>query len=142
MHSARRVTVATIMLFTLLAIAACGVPPDPSREQPRLSEFAQGSADALTQAGVTKIVSWSDRVEQPVQVTTRGGPIYFPFPRGLPLARFALSVDGGRVTVRSDDFDERNFDTYTASMRPVIAEALRLTRENNARLETREKASP
>src|SRR5512137_1113214 len=104
---------AAIRAFTLLALAAlvaCGVPPDPSREQPRLSEFAQGYANALGQAGVTKIVSWSDRVEQPVQVTSRGGPIYFPYPRGLPLARFALVVDGGRTVVRSDDFDERNFD--------------------------------
>jgi hypothetical protein len=142
MHPARLATYGAVMLFTFLAIAACGVPPDPSREQPRLSEFAQGFAEALGQAGVIKIVAWSDRVEQPVQVTTRGGPIYFPYPRGVPLARFALGIDGGRATVRSDEFDDGNFETYTASMRPVIAEALRLTRENNARLETREKASP
>ena len=130
-----------LAVLAVALVAGCGVPPDPSREQPRLSEFAQPSAGDLAQAGVTKIVSWSDRTEQPVQVTTTGGPVYFPYPRGEPLARFALLVDGGRATVRSDDFDEREFARYTASMRRVIDEALRLTRENNARLDVREKAS-
>lgn len=130
-----------VVVLAFAFLAGCGVPPDPSREQPRLSEFAQSYAGDLGQAGVTKILSWSDRVEQPVQVTARRGPVYFPYPRGEPLARFALLVDAGRTTVRSDDFDERDFDRYTASMRRIIDEALRLTRDNNARLETLEKAS-
>ena len=121
-------------------LTSCGVPPDPGREQPRLSAFAQQDAAALAQAGITKIVSWSDRPEQPVQVTTAAGPIYFPYPQGLPLARFVVIVDGGRVTVKSDDYDERNHEAYTGTMRRIIDESIRWARGNNARTDEKEKA--
>lgn len=131
-----------IAFFALcvIALSGCGVPPDPGREQPRLSAFAQQDAAALAQAGIGKIVSWSDRPEQPVQVTTTGGPIYFPYPQGLALARFVIIVDGNRVIVKSDDYDERNHDAYTETMRRIIDESIRWARGNNARIEEKEKA--
>jgi hypothetical protein len=108
-----------------LALAGCDVPPDPQREVPQLSELAQQHADPLLRAGIAKIVSWSDRIDQPVQVLTRAGPVYFPYPRDLPLFRFALVVDGARVTVKSDDYDPRDHERDTAALRRVVDEALR-----------------
>ncbi|CAG0992889.1 hypothetical protein BURK1_02367 [Burkholderiales bacterium] len=123
------------------ALVACGVPPDPSREQPALASAVADALPALRAAGISKIHAWSDRLEQPVQVTSAGGPLYFPYPRGMPLARFALHADAERVVVLSDDYDPAAHDRYVESMRRVIAESLRLAGENAARLETREKAS-
>lgn len=109
----------------VLALAGCDVPPDPQREVPTLSQYAQQQADPLLQAGIAKIVAWSDRVDQPVQVLTRAGPVYFPYPRGLPLFRFALAVDGTRITVKSDEYDPRDHERDTAALRRVVDEALR-----------------
>jgi hypothetical protein len=129
------------LALAITVLCTCGVPPDPSREQPQLSAFATQYTGALVQAGITKIVSWSDRPEQPVQVTTRGGPIYFPYPQGMPLARFALTVDANAVTVTSDDYDERNHDAYTETMRRIINESIRWTAGNNERLEQKERVT-
>lgn len=128
-------------LLLVLALASCGVPPDPSREQPALANAVADAHPALRAAGISKIHSWSDRPSQPVQVTSAGGPLYFPWPADVPLARFALHADAERVYVFSDDYDPATHDRYVESMRRVIAQALRLAGENDARLETREKAS-
>ena len=137
-HS-RTVAIAAIVLAA--ALVSCGVPPDPSREQPALATSVADALPALKAAGISKIHAWSDRSEQPVQVTSAGGPVYFPYPQGLPLARFALHADADRIRVYSDDYDPADHDRYVEAMRRVIAQALRLAGDNNARLETREKAS-
>jgi hypothetical protein len=139
---AARGVVACLTAFVVLALYGCGVPPDPTREQPRLSAYAQRFAPELREAGITKIVSWSDRIEQPVQVRSAAGPLYFPYDIGVPLARFALNVDGGRIQVLADDYDDANFDRYTQTMSWVIRRAVELARTNNARAAQREKASP
>ena len=133
---------ARLTLLAALFVCACGVPPDPGREQPRLSAYAQRFIPELREAGITKIVSWSDRLEQPVQVRSNVGPLYFPYDAGVPLARFALNLDGGNVQVLADDFDDANFDRYTQTMAWVIRRATELARTNNARAAQHEKASP
>jgi len=133
---------AGLTVLIALCLCSCGVPPDPTREQPRLSAYAQRFAPELREAGITKIVSWSDRVEQPVQVRSAAGPLYFPYDAGVPLARFALNVDGGAVQVLADDYDDANFDRYTLTMSWVIRRAVELTGTNNARAAQRERASP
>jgi len=128
--------------LVVLCLCSCGVPPDPTREQPRLSTYAQRFAPELREAGITKIVSWSDRVEQPVQVRSAVGPLYFPYDAGVSLARFALNVDGGAIQVLADDYDDSNFDHYAQTISWVIRRAVELARSNNARAAQREKASP
>jgi len=140
--AAARGVAAGLAALVVLCLCACGVPPDPTREQPRLSSYAQRFAPELRAAGITKIVSWSDRVEQPVQVRSAVGPIYFPYDAGVPLARFALNVDGGAIQVLADDYDDANFDRYTQTMSWVIRRAVELARSNNATAAQREKASP
>jgi hypothetical protein len=125
----------------VLAFAGCGVPPEPSRDQPALAAAMAPMGDELARAGITTIHAWSDRAEQPVQVLTRGGPIYFPWPAGVPLARFALVVDGNRIRVASDDYDPASHDRYVATMKRASGEALRLAADQNAVQATREKAS-
>jgi hypothetical protein len=149
LHAARRRADGTasgiaagLAALVVLCLCSCGVPPDPTREQPRLSAYAQRFAPDFREAGITKIVSWSDRVEQPVQVRSAAGPLYFPYDAGVPLARFALNVDGEAVLVLADDYDDANFDRYTMTMSWVIRRAVELTRTNNARAAQREKASP
>ena len=129
------------MVAAAVLFGGCGVPPDPSREQPVLSNWAQSYVPALQQAGISKIVSWSDRPEQPVQVMSAGGPVYFPYAPRVSLVRFALTVDGGRATVKSDDCPPEQHDRYVATMDWVLRESLRFTTQNNTRLETKEKAS-
>lgn len=131
----------TLAATLVLAIAGCGVPPDPSRGQPALAAAMAPMGDELARAGITKIHAWSDRAEQPVQVLTRGGPIYFRWPAGVPLARFALVVDGNTVRVASDDYDPASHDRYVAAMKRATGEALRLAGDQNAVQATREKAS-
>ena len=133
---------ACLAALVVLCLCSCGVPPDPTREQPRLSTYAQRFAPELREAGITKIVSWSDRVEQPVQVRSAVGPLYFPYDAGVSLARFALNVDGGAIQVLADDYDDFNFDRYAQTMSWVIRRAVELARSNNARAAQREKASP
>jgi len=135
-------TTAGLAAVVALCLCSCGVPPDPTREQPRLSAYAQRFAPDFREAGITRIVSWSDRVEQPVQVLSAAGPLYFPYDAGVPLARFALNVDGGAIQVLADDYDDANFDRYTQTMSWVIRRAVELARSNNARAAQREKASP
>jgi len=130
-----------LVVLAMAALSGCGVPPDPAREQPRLAAVAEQYGDAMAQSGITKIVSWSDRPEQPVQVLTRGGPIYFPYPPGLRLARFAIIIDGSHVSVRSDDYDERDHEAYVETMRYIVDESIRWTRSNNTRLEEKEKVT-
>jgi hypothetical protein len=129
------------MIAVAALFAGCGVPPDPSREQPVLSNWAQSYVPALQQAGISKIVSWSDRPEQPVQVMSTGGPVYFPYAPGVSLVRFALTVDGGRAMVKSDDYAPDRHQRYVATMDWVLRESLRFTTQNSTRLETKEKAS-
>ena len=133
---------ACLAMVVMMCVCACGVPPDPTREQPRLSAYAQRFVPELREAGITKIVSWSDRPEQPVQVRSNVGALYFPYDAGVPLARFALNLDGGTVQVLADDFDDANFDRYTQTMAWVIRKATELARTNNARAAQHEKASP
>jgi hypothetical protein len=133
---------ACLAVLAAIGVCACGVPPDPTREQPRLSAYAQRFVPELREAGVTKIVSWSDRLEQPVQVLSSVGPLYFPYDASVPLARFALKVDGGTIQVFADDFDDANFDRYSQTMAWVIRRATELARTNNARAAQYEKASP
>lgn len=122
----------------VLALAGCDIPPDPQREVPPLSQLAQQQADPLLQAGIAKIVAWSDRADQPVQVLTRAGPVYFPYPRGLPLFRFALVVDGARITVKSDEYDPSDHERDTAALRRVVDEALRQAGAHVAATEQRD----
>jgi len=93
-------------------------------------------------AGITRIVSWSDRMEQPIQVRSAAGPLYFPYDAGVPLACFALNVDAGAVVVFADDYEDANFNRYAQTMSWVISRAVELTRAHNARAAQREKASP
>jgi hypothetical protein len=112
--SIRRIALACLTVAAFFG--GCGVPPDPSREQPVLSNWAQSYVPALQQAGISKIVSWSDRAEQPVQVMSTGGAVYFPYAPGVSLVRFALTVDGGRATVKSDDYAPEQHDRYVSTM--------------------------
>lgn len=136
-----RLPVAALAAGLAIALAGCGVPPEPSRDQPALAVAIAPIQAELAAAGITKIHAWSDRAEQPVQVLTRGGPIYFRWPAGVPLARFALVVDGGSVRVASDDYDPASHDRYVAAMKRATGEALRLAFDQNAVQATREKAS-
>jgi hypothetical protein len=138
----RRGIAGFLAALVALGLSSCGVPPDPTRDQPRLSAYAQRFAPDLREAGITKIVSWSDRLEQPIQVRSAVGPLYFPYDAGVPLARFALKADGGAVVVYADDYDDANFDRYTQTMSWVIRRAIELTRTNNARAAQHERASP
>ncbi len=136
MRATRRTLVLAVPLA--LALAGCDVPPEPQREVPQLTQFAQQRADPLLRAGITRILAWSDRFEQPVQVLTRAGPVYFPYPRGLPLFRFALVVDGARVTVKSDDYEPRDHERDAAALQRVVDEALRYAGEHVAGHDQRE----
>jgi hypothetical protein len=90
---------------------------------------------------ISKIVSWSDRPEQPVQVMSTGGPVYFPYAPGVSLVRFALTVGGGRAMVKSDGYAPDQHERYVATMDWVLRESLRFATQNNMRLETKQKAS-
>ena len=138
----RREFACFLAALVALGLQSCGVPPDPTREQPRLSAYAQRFAPELREAGITKIVSWSDRLEQPVSVRSAVGPLYFPYDAGVTLARFALNADGGAVVVYADDYDDANFDRYTQTMAWLIRRPVALARTNNARAAQHEKASP
>jgi len=128
-------------VVALAVTGGCGVPPDPVHEQPRLAAYASQYRAPLRAAGIQKIVSWSDRAEQPVQVTTQGGPIYFPYRPGIALARFTLDATGPTIRVLADDYDGAGHERYTQTMSWVIGEALRFAGDNNARIGQRDRAS-
>ena len=129
-------TAAAVLLALL--VAGCETPPpDPVREASALSELAQRRGEALQRAGITKIVAWSQRADQPVQVLTRSGPVYFPLPRELQLLRFALVVDGARVQVRSDEYDAGAHELQAEAMRKIVDEAIRLAGRHTAQADER-----
>jgi hypothetical protein len=136
MRARRRILLLAVSLA--LALAGCGAPPEPQREVAQLSELAQRRADALQQAGIARIHSWSDRIDQPVQVLTRAGPVYVAYPQGLPLFRFALIVDGTRVTVKSDEYEPRAHGRDSAALQRVVDEALQYAGNHVAAHDQRE----
>ena len=115
---------------------------EPQTVVPALAPYASARAGALSAEGVEKVVVWSNRPEQPVQVITRNGAIYFPWPPSLPFAAFAVDVRGSDASVRADGFVDADRTRYASAIDFALAESQRLARDNNARLEIREKASP
>jgi hypothetical protein len=141
MHPIVRSTRALVLAAAAL-LAACQMPPsEPVTPQPALVRYAVPHASALAVAGVAKIVAWSDRPEQPVQVLTHNGAIYFAWPRGVPFASFALDVTGAaEITVRADGYAEADRARYAGAIDAAAREALRLAGDHNARVELRERA--
>ena len=85
-------------------------------------------ADDLRNAGVRRVLADGVRV----QLTTRYGEIYFPYPHGLAPVAFAAYVGRQSVEVGSDTFSAATAAKYEAALRAVLPEAIRQANANNA----------
>jgi hypothetical protein len=130
-----------VAALAAVALAACQMPrSEPATPQPKLARHVQPYADDLGAAGIDKIVAWSERPEQPVQVLGRNGAIYFPWRRGLPFATFAIDVGRGGATVRADGYSDADDVRFAAAIDFAVRESIRLARDHNAQVEERERA--
>lgn len=120
-------------LLGLVGLIACGQFPEPSAEQPRLSEWVASRYEAeLRAAEIVKINSYSDQFEKPIYVELRDNvPIYFPYPKGRQLVVFVVEMRGGKPVVKHDGFTEAAFGQITGSMASVIEDAIRRARTHN-----------
>jgi len=83
-------------------------------------------AAALSAAGVQKVVARTGKKKRDVQVTTRWGPAYFPWPKGVTPVAFDLYVTAADdFVVSADGYTEANKPRYAAAFDAVLPQAVR-----------------
>ena len=83
-------------------------------------------AAALSAAGVQKVVARTGKNKRDIQVMTRWGPAYFPWPKGVTPATFDLYVTAGDdFVVSADGYTEANKARYAAAFDAVLPQAVR-----------------
>ena len=83
-------------------------------------------AAALSAAGVQKVVARTGKKKRDIQVITKWGPAYFPWPKGVTPAIFDLYVTAANdFDVSADGYTEANKARYAAAFDAVLPQAVR-----------------
>jgi len=104
--------------------------------QPALAPLVAPRAAELAGAGITKIVARTGKQRRDIQVLTRWGPAYFPWPKGVKPETF--TIEGGAnkdIVVRADGYTEGNRASYAAAFDAVFPQAVRVAGELRAKAE-------
>jgi hypothetical protein len=104
--------------------------------QPALAALVEARGPQLAAAGIQRIVARTGKQRRDLQVSSRYGPIYFGWPKGVKPVTFELDVgSAGAVSVRAEGAVEADKALYAAAFDAVIPEAIRLARDARARAE-------
>lgn len=80
---------------------------------------------ALTAAGVQKVVARTGKNKRDIQVSTKWGPAYFAWPKGVTPVTFDLFVTAADdFVVNADGYTEANKGRYAAAFDAVLPQAV------------------
>ncbi len=80
----------------------------------------------LSAAGVQKIVARTDKGKRDIQVMTRWGPTYFPWPKGVTPVAFEVYVEApNKFDVIAEGFADADKARYAAAFDAVVPQAVR-----------------
>ena len=81
---------------------------------------------ALSAAGVEEVVARTGKNRRDIQVVTKWGPAYFPWPKGVTPVTFDIYVKAPNAfDVTADGYSEANKARYAAAFDAVLPQAVR-----------------
>jgi len=91
-----------------------------------LSPLVGPHTAALSSAGVEEVVARTGKNKRDIQVLTKWGPAYFPWPKGVTPVTFDIYVKAPNAfDVTADGYTEANKARYAAAFDAVLPQAVR-----------------
>lgn len=117
-----------VMAAALVAPAWAQPPAGGSAEATfaALAPLVAPRAAELSAAGVQKVVARTGKKKRDIQVITKWGPAYFPWPKGVTPVTFEIYVESANaIDVSAAGYTEANKGRYAAAFDAVLPQAVR-----------------
>jgi hypothetical protein len=127
-------SILVILVALVLAVPALAQQPAATGDSAQtrasatweaLSPLVGPHTAALSAAGVEEVVARTGKNRRDIQVLTRWGPAYFPWPKGVTPVTFYIYVKAPNAfDVTADGFKEANKARYAAAFDAVLPQAV------------------